>query len=590
MPAPKKPSDKAVPVRAVNSNAAMSPADLEAEIAATATAIGEAKTIQSKLYKAEEAATPPTQPEAASADDGDKIEVVVSKPRLDKAKEESAASEPEQTLGTEPQIVGHRQRTIQPIASDDEEPLGDDSVVVRKATAAEAVQVTEAAESAAGDGAIDTETTEVTAEASIESEEAEQVPVDQQAASATNMSDVADTGTEQQAPSEVAGDETAFKLNEMASALKNRGQQTDSEEQNAAKIYDTKKYHVPIKVNRHHRKAAVPLWAEILILLVGVFAAVAYAAYSDILDTSSLPFVSNNSSESNADKKSTVADTTPNQQQILALGSVDFQNKFNTGTARIQFERGEFTYDLPATFMISARGEVIVDFLTDAQSAQVDSELLENVKPLTYPATSIFDNTTKIEFLPNSGVVGLVTPTSLLGLSEAYTGASNDVSLEYAEDLFNTSEKCVAAVKSFRDSLDAARISESLVSQAVSASLRAYQAINPACQTATSKDALQTLAADDIATRKLSIEQTDKKVTVRATSDSLGNITIELSNFALQQNLEIPDIAATSPEFLANRVLDMALIGQCPADTFATYTAGATLPQLAKAQSCPVIE
>lgn len=83
------------------------------------------------------------------------------------------------------------------------------------------------------------------------------------------------------------GTETSQKLSELSSeladtvtdkALKN------SEAQQHTKVYDTQKYHLPIKPNRHHRSSALPLWVQMLILIVLVAGGAYYVLQTDLID------------------------------------------------------------------------------------------------------------------------------------------------------------------------------------------------------------------------------------------------------------------------------------------------------------------
>ena len=47
-------------------------------------------------------------------------------------------------------------------------------------------------------------------------------------------------------------------------------------DQNAAKVYDTKEYHLPIKANNHHKKGSIPHWFIIAVLLLANAGVAAY--------------------------------------------------------------------------------------------------------------------------------------------------------------------------------------------------------------------------------------------------------------------------------------------------------------------------
>jgi hypothetical protein len=52
----------------------------------------------------------------------------------------------------------------------------------------------------------------------------------------------------------------------------------------AVRIYDTRTYHIPISVDRHHRKAMMPLWAQITIVLIGVAAMVMIGLVFEVVE------------------------------------------------------------------------------------------------------------------------------------------------------------------------------------------------------------------------------------------------------------------------------------------------------------------
>lgn len=47
-----------------------------------------------------------------------------------------------------------------------------------------------------------------------------------------------------------------------------------------ARIYDSKTYHIPLSVDRHHRKAMMPAWAWALTILIGIATAASYFIYT----------------------------------------------------------------------------------------------------------------------------------------------------------------------------------------------------------------------------------------------------------------------------------------------------------------------
>ncbi len=46
----------------------------------------------------------------------------------------------------------------------------------------------------------------------------------------------------------------------------------DKHTPHVARIYDTRTYHIPISVDHHHRRAILPLWGQIVVLLIGLVA------------------------------------------------------------------------------------------------------------------------------------------------------------------------------------------------------------------------------------------------------------------------------------------------------------------------------
>jgi hypothetical protein len=108
--------------------------------------------------------------------------------------------------------------------------------------------------------------------------------------------------------------EAAQKLDAITGELKARENEKAAEankEQQTAKIYDTKKYHLPIKAGRHHRKSQLPTWAQLLVLLVALVGALYYAVSTDIIsfgETTS--FLDDNSNSALSERPVTFSDNT----------------------------------------------------------------------------------------------------------------------------------------------------------------------------------------------------------------------------------------------------------------------------------------
>ena len=106
-----------------------------------------------------------------------------------------------------------------------------------------------------------------------------------------DLQPIARPKTAAQANPAAAKDETSRKLDAMSSELKSRAKAGQDADQQQPKVFDTKKYHLPIKPTRHHRQHEInPIVAVALIILAVVVIGVV-AVDLDFVDVGfDLPF------------------------------------------------------------------------------------------------------------------------------------------------------------------------------------------------------------------------------------------------------------------------------------------------------------
>lgn len=264
------------------------PAELEAEIAATASALGgkspkekkpsvkeETESAASEPIKVEtetpepEPVQPPVKDEAEDEDKGERLTVTIKKkePATPPPEETDKKDEPE---SEKPTVIKHSGKKITPLSSQ-----------IRPTTTEE-------------DEAKPTEDAPEQAEAETDSQDTSTddtpaSPEETADSEASEDSDEKEEDNQTQKPSEPQN-EASRKLAAMSGELKAREEQKAAENENngqqTAKVYDTKKYHLPIKPGRHHRRAGFPRWAQVLILLLAVAGAAYYAWSSGLLSFS----------------------------------------------------------------------------------------------------------------------------------------------------------------------------------------------------------------------------------------------------------------------------------------------------------------
>ncbi len=256
---------KAVPIE-VTTDESKTAQDLEAEIAATAAALGDPKTpAPAPAPVAPEPTPTPEKPTAtkktadASAGGGQKVQIK-KRPTLGITSNEPAPKEGEAVSipVTKKAPSEGGSRVIAPLSKSKStsDPAADEP-------AEEKVEESPAP------------TPDKPEEEKPEPEEAKKTIADE--------AEEAKGGTD--SDSEDSSFEAARKLNALSGELKQREEDKKEEEnqQQNPKVYDTKQYHLPIKASHHHRKAALPIWARALVLIVALMGALGYAYANDII-------------------------------------------------------------------------------------------------------------------------------------------------------------------------------------------------------------------------------------------------------------------------------------------------------------------
>ena len=548
---------KSVDVRRVQATTNQSPIDLEAEIAAAAKAIGEAKTVHSAV-QTEAVKTPsPTT---------------------------------ESTPVAKAQVVGHRHRTIQPIS-------GVTPKAPSKEGRKEATTILVAAK----------KTAKLKPKSQSATVDSKTIVTPKLAPSQDNTED--NEPTEEVRPDNSRPDRSAVssrqageKLDAISEELKNKHtantKKASDEGLQAAKIYDTKKYHVPIKPNRHHRRAAVPFWLEVVIVIIGILTSIGYAIYADVIDIDA-PLLSQNQTEQ-ADAEQALVDESSSQAKVdtppatKALGLIDYRSSFNRGDAELVFRLEDTTYQMAGQFTIDSDANLVLDMLTTEQQQQAEAQLSrDELKNLSYPGRSAFDTQLTIEYLANATIPARVTTGSLLGLATVLTDAThNDVAISFASELHTTNQACSSALRSFLRDYEQLDASAADTRQQVAGVIDRYNRLANACtDTSASNNEIPTTPLELVPEYTIVLEQSDSQVIVKAldTADQ-EVVNLTLSNLRYEEPLDAPIVTETTPEFVSTRFIDMVLLGQCDAQIFDAYQAGDDLSALAKSGDCDIIK
>ena len=395
--------EKLVPIT-VTSDESKSASDLEAEIAATAAALGDPSSSAKIPVPAEPAKTPPA-PEPAPAE----------KPATPVAvKPVAKESTPKVQIKKRPTLSTAQQNTDKA----DGEPVK--------------VTVAKKAPSEGGSRVIAPLSKGKTANAT--EDPAKPAPAKPAAPSISDIAKKSDESADE-AKAETKDDsfEAARKLDALSGELKQREEdKKELDSQQELKVYDTKQYHLPISANHHHRKSALPMWARALVIIVALLGALAYAYSMDLLS------FSDDTSEPVANPVvDVINDAESEDEQTGADGEMDLV----VGAPPIEITADDFTIELPDGWSTADTDafDSVFTYTNDNQSFIVDfrwDQIFEFSSDLKWQYTYQDDGST---FVASS-------PRELCSAAESDTCEAGDGELKIIIDPVDTTLQVASGV------------------------------------------------------------------------------------------------------------------------------------------------
>lgn len=547
--------------------------ELEAEISKLAKSAGKKKpkvlpkkkpAAKAKVIKKPTA----TEPKADPVEDDGAVSIVV-KHAPPAAKKSPINDDSEELTKEPPKITGHRGRKIEPLKAKPE--VG----MVEKIE--EEVEV---------------------AEEDVEKEE----PKEEKPEVDETEEPVAEEEAEKKSSDDSDSLATEKKLDAMADKFKaqKEAQKKLEDEPQVAKIYDTKKYHVPINVNRHHRRNAVPMWAEILILIVGLLGALVYGVWSGVIDVE-LPFISEKSSpaevastESGAqvtDVKLSETVTTEPEVAAAEVESVrqlfDYEEEFNKGDLDLEFVANGFNYSFSGSFKIDAESKISVDLLGDEARTQVERMFEDGLKSLSYSSSSPFSSSQTITYKTNSSLMTGISDGALLGLNQIFAAPLNDISLAFDTSLYSLNDDCKKARAKFIESYDNLKVLSSDISNDMIEVLGFYNSLAEVCGTDGEDNSFVAIDKNVLPDISVDTERTEDSIVITVKNGNVVAVKLTLRNLSLAES--IPSDTLELPDFTDMRMIDLSLLAVCSQEAFAEYTAGDSISTLANAAECKAL-
>jgi hypothetical protein len=269
----------------------LSAADLEAEIAAMANALGEIKTVNGAPVRKPSRRKLPLKPQTTSdkktkvkkpvsaksvdstEEKGERITVKVSKPKVVRTVSQPLDKKP--SSSNDPKIINHSgKKMVRPISEIKHE---DDSknqpAHPETEKAPRAVKVSLDASSTSVEVHHPQEDKNV-AKPAAESQESE--PKDPETAMRPVRNEPETTMSDDNPEAE---EKPAVNISSAKPAQTKR----EKKLRHVARIYDTHTYHMPIEVNYHHRKALLPRWGRIVMYLAAIAGMLGYAFFSGMI-------------------------------------------------------------------------------------------------------------------------------------------------------------------------------------------------------------------------------------------------------------------------------------------------------------------